>query len=122
MRNKNEKTSFNSALGAKILEDPSLAQWFFDLCIGRSPQVEVSKEILDEMEKSEFIERTDAGFKLGTAGKAFAHTLGLIQDKTPLELVPILMDYMSGRVSKIDEKKKTQDSTNLEEKRDESKP
>lgn len=106
MHKKSEKSSFNSALGAKILEDPSLAQWFFELCIGRAPQVKVSKEIIREMEKSEFVEKTDAGFKLGAAGEEFGRKLGIIRGKTALDYVPILLEHMGGGAQESSEKEK----------------
>jgi len=110
MHNRSERSSFNSALGAEILEDPDLAQWFFELCIGRTPQVKVSMEILGEMEKSGFVEKTDAGFKLGSDGKEFARRLGLISGKDPLDLVPDLLDYMMGRSSEASGKDKKRPS------------
>lgn len=78
MHKKGERSNFNRALGARILEDPGLAQWFFELCVGKTPQVKVSKEILGEMEKSGFVEKTDAGFKIGSYGEEFARRLGII--------------------------------------------
>jgi len=96
----NEKINFNSALGAKILDDQDLAQWFFELCIGRVPQVEISQEILREMEISDFIVKADTGFKLGANGEEFARKLGIIREKAPIDLVNDLLKYFDGTTQK----------------------
>lgn len=96
---RNEK--FDTAMAAKILEDPDLSKWFFDVCMGLTPEVQLSDELAEKMESYKFVLRTNLGLQLGPAGEEFARMLGLISDKDRLDLIPILLDYMTGRNSKI---------------------
>lgn len=78
-------------LKAKILIDARLSEWFFDLCIGRKPSIEVSEDVANLMEKYEIIKKTDAGFELGKSGIEFGRNLGLIRGENPIEFMKELL-------------------------------
>lgn len=113
-------TKFDTALAAKILDDSVLCTWFFELCIGRRPTVKVSEDTMSTMQRHGFVVKADSGLKLGPAGEAFARALGLIREKTPLDLVPELLEHLSGGISKVAETQRTDDYTNEKEKGDDS--
>jgi len=71
-------------LQAMILGDPDLSQWFFELCIGQKPSIEVLEDKIRLLEKHDIIRRTETGFELGESGKEFGLVLGLIQEEGPL--------------------------------------
>jgi len=110
MYREEENVDYDTSLAVKILDDPTLCSWFFHVCIGRTPGVEVSEEIAKEMERQRFVLKTDLGLQLGPAGKKFVRKLGLVSEKDQLDLNPVLLDYMSGRTPKEPKKDKKEPS------------
>lgn len=106
MNSEMKSEKFDTALAAKILDDPDLSKWFFDVCMGLTPEIKLSDELVKKMERHKFVLKTNLGLQLGPAGEEFARKLGLSSDKDRVDLIPILIDYMTGRNSKTPRKDK----------------
>lgn len=84
-------------LKAKILSDAQLSEWFFDLCIGQRPRVQVSEDAISLMKRYGIIVQTESGFELGETGKDFGRKLGLIQEEDHISLLKQLLEHLGGK-------------------------
>ena len=76
-------------MGAEILSNSDLRDWFFDVIDGKSPGVEIAPKTLAVMEKLEFIRKTNKGISIGAEGRKFVLKLGLVSAPFTEKVVPL---------------------------------